>query len=395
MAAALARQMGDDVHLFVHDLRASEAQIRQQYAIANSPLRIWRLHAKRWPSCIYGSGNARFLTYNSAVAAIFGLHPTWHRVSRQQRVLFVRSRLELLYWGLLRTRLWWMRDWLFVYEAHDLYATLEAEPSHDGVDGQIARMSRALANYDLVICMTASLKNDIEALTLGAVRPVVLSLASGIPRLHDGPRAIVNDSTKRAVLGYVGTVDRTHGVDQILRALYFLPDGIRLRIVGRLSEEGDARGAPAWLSDLISDPCIAKKVEFCPPVSYSQVAEEIDKCDLMLLPAGASPHRSRYVAPLKLFDYMARGKPIIAAGVPAHLELLQDGINARLYRPGDAEHLAACIMAIVHQPEQAEAIARTAWEQSARYTYDARARCILDLLDAVREQREAPLDASP
>jgi glycosyltransferase involved in cell wall biosynthesis len=287
-----------------------------------------------------------------------------------------------------------MRDWIFVYEAHDLQATAEEETYHGGADVQIARTSRALAHYDLVICMTASLKNDIESLTSGAVRPIVLSLASGIPRLHGGPRSFLRDNTQRVVLGYVGTIDRTHGVDQISRALRFLPDGICLRVVGRPTEEGDARGTPAWLSNLLSDPCIAKKVEFYAPVSYSKVAEEIDKCDLMLLPAGSSLHRSKYVAPLKFFDYMARGKPIIAAGVPAHLELLQDGINARLYRPGDAEHLAACIMAVVNQPEQAEAIARTAWEQSAMYTYDARAQRILELLDELRERRESPRHAS-
>ena len=72
MAAALARQAGD-THLFVHDLHASEGQIRQQYAIGETPLRIWRLHAKYWPSHIYESGKARFLTYNSAVATILTL----------------------------------------------------------------------------------------------------------------------------------------------------------------------------------------------------------------------------------------------------------------------------------------------------------------------------------
>jgi glycosyltransferase involved in cell wall biosynthesis len=114
----------------------------------------------------------------------------------------------------------------------------------------------------------------------------------------------------------------------------------------------------------------------------------------MLLPAGLSRHRSHYVAPLKLFDYMARGKPIVAADVPAHLELLHDGVNARLYRPDDPEHLAACIMAVVNQPEQADAIAQTAWEQSARYTYDARARRILELLDEVETQRDIRTQAS-
>jgi glycosyltransferase involved in cell wall biosynthesis len=393
MAAALARQAGD-THLFVHDLHASERQIRQQYAIGETPLRIWRLHAKRWPSHIYESAKARFLVYNSAVATILTLHPTWRRLCGQRRVLFVRSRLEFLYWGLLRPHVWWMRNWIFVYEAHDLQAKVEKENGKCGTDYRMTRTSRALAHYDLVICMTASLKRDIESLTSGRVQPVVLSLASGLPRLQHYPRAVWDGRAGRVILGYVGTVDRRHGIVQVLHALRFLPDRIHLRIVGRTPEDSDSRGAPAWLSEVRGDPRIATKVEFCPPVPYATVAEEIDRCDIMLLPAGLSRHRSHYVAPLKLFDYMARGKPIVAADVPAHLELLHDGVNARLYRPDDPEHLAACIMAVVNQPEQADAIAQTAWEQSARYTYDARARRILELLDEVETQRDIRTQAS-
>jgi hypothetical protein len=44
-------------------------------------------------------------------------------------------------------------------------------------------------------------------------------------------------------------------------------------------------------------------------------------------------------------------------------------------------------MTLVNQPLQAEAIAKAAWEQSANYTYQARAKRILQLVDEVQGQR--------
>ena len=55
-------------------------------------------------------------------------------------------------------------------------------------------------------------------------------------------------------------------------------------------------------------------------------------------------------------------------GSTSRASLSQLPTPARIYRPGDPEDLAACIMSLVEQPRQAEAIARVAWEQ---FQYDS------------------------
>jgi len=376
MAAAFANQ-NCDAHLFVHDMAETEDQIRQNYAVNYSPLRIWSLHAGHWPSFIYDRSETRFLAYNSAVSAILGFHPEWLFASEQRKVLFVRSRLEFFYWGLLKSYLWWLRDWILAYEAHDL----ELDTSGD-TEKRRTRTQNAFANYDLVISVTHSLAEDIQGLTSGAVRCEVVPLCTGLQRLPS--LRGVQFSSDHVLLGYIGTVDINHGVGDLFEALKLLPDRYRLRLVGRVRP--DIR---AHLEQWMIDPAVSGRAEILPPVHYSELAEQIDACDILLSPAGDSMHSRRYRSPLKLFDYMARGKPVIAAGVPSNKELLQDGRNARLYRPGDPEDLAACIMSLADQPGQAEAIARKAWEQSASYTYDARASRILELVDETWERRKS------
>ena len=391
MAAAFARQTSD-THLFVRSLVASREQVRQQYAAGGSSLRIWSLHVDFLRSFL----RRRYMhNYNSAIAVILALHPAWWRASRRRKVLFVRSRREFLYWGLARPRLWWLRDWIFVYEAHDVAgldpeASLENNPFdlQTGPEAQLRqRHLQAMCNFDLLLTVTQELADDLSRWSNGMLQPHVVRHASALPRLPRLPELHAFGS--RVVLGYVGAIDQERGVDSLVAAMRGLSDRFMLRLVGRFREPIASGQRPAWLSVLLNDPAIRTKVELVPPVPVGQVAEEIDRCDILLQPASDHVISLRYRAPLKLFDYMVRGKPIIAADVPCHKELLQDGVNACLYRYDDVEHLAACIKSLAEQPRQAAAIARVAWEQAAGYSYDARARRILELVDEVWEHRQA------
>ena len=392
MAAAFANESGD-AHLFVHDLAEPEGQVRQQYAVNGSVLQIWQLHAKGWPAFVYSNGKARFLIYNSALGIILAVQPAWRRTSGERRILFVRSRLEAVYWGLMRPYLPGLRKWTLVYEAHDVAglrpeAALEENPFdlRDGSEGRRRqRQLRAMQSFDLILCVTQALADDLERWSNGTLQPQLVRHASGLARLQQPPA--LRPIRDRIVLGYTGTIDRRRGVDVLIKAMPYLPERYELRLVGRTQARTADGRRPGWLNELLSNPDIGGRVELVQPVAAGRVADEIDRCHIMLQPSSDEIISLRYRAPLKLFDYMVRGKPIVAAGVPCHLELLQDGSNARIYRHGDPENLATCIMSLIEQPRQAKAIARRAWQQSTSYTYDARARRILELVQEVWERR--------
>lgn len=377
MAAALSRQT-EHTCLFVHDLSAPVEEIRRQYGVHGAPLEIRSLHTKRWPRFVYEHGYGRFMTYNSIVALILGRHPAWRRRPGRQRIVFVRSRLEVLYWGLMRPYLRWLRDWLFVCEIHDLQGTLPTSTTDVGkVEArQTRRLIQALRNFDLVLTVTAGLAEDLRLLTGDMVNPEVVPLCTGLPRLPAPPAAIY--SPDRILLGYVGTIDRAHGLEDVLRSLELLPPQCVLRITG--AAKSDIRA-------LLEEAAQSGKVEVCPPVPYADVAAEIDACDIALAPAGDTVHSHKYRSPLKLFDYMARGKPIVAADVACHRELLRDGYNAVMYRQGDHQDLAAQIKALIANPSRTRAIAEAAWNLSREYTYDGRAARLLQHMDAAYNLR--------
>ena len=118
----------------------------------------------------------------------------------------------------------------------------------------------------------------------------------------------------------MGTLDPAHGLDDLFGAVELVPDNYRFQLIGRVKDADQP-----WLDEWLQHPLVSTRVEIKPQVSYQNIVQEIDRCDVLLAPAGDTIHSLRYRSPLKVFDYMMRGKPIIAADVPSHREILQTG----------------------------------------------------------------------
>jgi glycosyltransferase involved in cell wall biosynthesis len=95
--------------------------------------------------------------------------------------------------------------------------------------------------------------------------------------------------------------------------------------------------------------------------------------DVLVLPNTATHISARYTSPLKLFEYMAAGRPIVASDLPALREVLTDGENALLVEPGNAAQLADAIGRLLHDPELAQRLAAAAWRDVQAYSWDRRA----------------------
>jgi len=90
---------------------------------------------------------------------------------------------------------------------------------------------------------------------------------------------------------------------------------------------------------------------------------------------------SRYfTSPLKLFDAMAAGTPLVASDLDSIREIVRDGENGVLVDPDSPTALAAGLRRVLDDPPFAAAIAATARAEAAQYTWERRAERILDRL---------------
>jgi len=91
----------------------------------------------------------------------------------------------------------------------------------------------------------------------------------------------------------------------------------------------------------------------------------------------------RWVSPLKVFEYMASRKPIIASDVPALREVLADDVNAVLVAPRDLAGWAAALAALAQDAPRRRRLAERAHQDAvSKYSMGARARAVLDGVSA-------------
>ena len=86
-----------------------------------------------------------------------------------------------------------------------------------------------------------------------------------------------------------------------------------------------------------------------------------------------------YTSPMKLFEYMAVGRPIVASHIPSIAEILNEE-NSVLVKPDDPEALARGIRFVLENNEFAEKISSQAYIDVQKYTWEARAKLISDFI---------------
>src|ERR1700683_1585425 len=109
---------------------------------------------------------------------------------------------------------------------------------------------------------------------------------------------------------------------------------------------------------------------------YRELADNQAAADVLVLPnSGKYSISVRDTSPLKLFTYMASGKPIVASDLPSIREVLTDE-TATFFKADDPEDLARAINHVCGSNADANVRALNARREVQRYTWDARARVI-------------------
>jgi glycosyltransferase involved in cell wall biosynthesis len=119
------------------------------------------------------------------------------------------------------------------------------------------------------------------------------------------------------------------------------------------------------------------------------IGQYVLAADVLLVPPSWKPlaQFGSTVLPLKLFFYMASGRPILAGNTPDVSEVLQHDRNAFLCRPDNPDSLVDGLRILTIDTVLADRIAATALADSADFTWDKRTSRIVDI---IRNRLEAP-----
>ena len=291
----------------------------------------------------------------------------------------------------------------FIYERASLYATAGVSLARELHVPRIVELNAPLALEQSVYRTTGlgELAVQAERYTLSqagavlavsaALRDHAMSLGVAPERLHVVPngadaslfRPHPPDRAVRRrwgldggpVLGYVGGLRRWHGVEALPPLLERLGQrygGLRLVIV----DNGPLRGE---LERDLRERGLERLVVFTGVRPHEEVVALIGQFDVALAPYAHLDH-AFYFSPLKLFEYMACGVPVVAAASGQIAEVVHDGATGLLYPPGDLEALtAACDRLLADSALRQRLGQAGAREIHSQYTWDHNAARVTEL----------------
>ncbi len=166
----------------------------------------------------------------------------------------------------------------------------------------------------------------------------------------------------RRLILYVGNFEPYQGVDLLLRGFAIAASkksDIELMLVG------GTPGAVEEKKELAGALGIGARVKFTGHVESARLGSYLRDADILV-----SPRVDGINTPMKIYTYMATGKPILATNLRTHTQVL-DGSAAHLVSP-DPEAFAAGILKLADDPEFGERIARGALRLvGEKYTLEA------------------------
>lgn len=231
----------------------------------------------------------------------------------------------------------------------------------------------------LLLPVSTRLAHDIEAHGLSGgrvlVSPNAADLSSFCPNhaRSEGLRHRLFVHRPEIVIGFVGSFAPWHRVDMLMNACASAAGhtGMRLGLMlvgeggNRHELEARAAGVPGNL-----------EVVFPGFAPHSRLPEYIASMDIAVM-----PHSNDYGSPMKVYEYMAMGRPVVAPDLGPLRDALAHGREGLLFRPGSIDDLAGAILDLVRNPELRRKLGRNARIRAeSEHNWKSRCEIILDAL---------------
>jgi glycosyltransferase involved in cell wall biosynthesis len=135
------------------------------------------------------------------------------------------------------------------------------------------------------------------------------------------------------------------------------------------------------LKDLAKELGIGDDVAFTGSVPYEEVPKYINAADVCV---ALKRSMESGFSSLKLYEYMACGRPIVASDVPG-FEILRDSNSGLLVNPDDKDDVAKAILTVLKNVEMGKEMGRNGRDLVVKdYSWDATAKRIMAICEAVK-----------
>jgi glycosyltransferase involved in cell wall biosynthesis len=177
--------------------------------------------------------------------------------------------------------------------------------------------------------------------------------------------------------GYTGALFPGKGVETIVAAAARCP-WVEFHVVGGPQELADRLAAAAPRNVVVHGlrtPAVARALQRHFDVLLAPFSRRVE--------SDSGVDISRWTSPMKLFEYLASGRPVIVSDLPVLREVVRPDVDALMVAPDDPDALVAALARLRDEPELGARLAASAGARvRAEHTWAARARAVLDRFGA-------------
>jgi len=291
-------------------------------------------------------------------ASIFYAFKIFNKVKKNRDIDFIYGRhlLSLLFLSFLNIP--------FAYEAHSLPSSF--------VQRKIVTFITKKSNFRFLVTISDSLKSDFINIMKNIDEKIILTLHDGADLIESHHNS--DPKNKQREIGYVGHLYSGRGIEIILDAAKSLPN-IKFHIIGGEEKDIDCWKGKSNLSNVI----------FYGHVPNGKLKEFYSKFDIVLAPyqnkvsvSGGKGDTSKWMSPLKIFEYMAYKKAIVVSELDVLKEILEDENSCLFCRPNDTKDWINAINRLIEDDKLFEKVRKNGYELlKEKYTWNKRVHVIL------------------
>jgi glycosyltransferase involved in cell wall biosynthesis len=231
---------------------------------------------------------------------------------------------------------------------------------------------RIIKKADLIVAITLGIKKELISIGVPDERIVVspdgVDVESfNFPITKQEARNKLSLPLNKNIVLYSGQLYSWKGADILAKASKYLDDNFLTVFVG---------GTLPWLSKF-QEEYNYKNILILPMQNRELVPIFLKSADILIIPnTGKQKISSLYTSPLKLFEYMASNRPIIASDIPSLREILNEN-NAIFFESDNEKSLAEKINLTMNALPDSDKKANQALKDVYKYTWDKRAENII------------------
>lgn len=181
------------------------------------------------------------------------------------------------------------------------------------------------------------------------------------------------------VIGFIGSFHFWHGVDNLIA---LIKAAVAANAAVKFLMVGDGGAMKPQLQKFVAENNLAQRVILTGHVAHDEVGKHVAAMDIVLAPY--PPLEFFYYSPVKIYEYMACGKPVLSSRLGQIQEIINDGVNGFLSNPGDNADYSRKLARLIDDAELRQRVGAEAYRTiAAQHTWEHKARAWSEICERV------------